>query len=333
MPKSRFVFALETILIIVMIGGYNGDVDLVYYRLRYKSQTTTEQLSERLYNDLAKLFSSAGVSFENFHLLVSAVSIILIAYVVIKTTKRPALVMASLVGFATVEYGIQIQALCAAGVVVISIYYLFRDDNISRRKKILWYTIGIIIACGFHFVSLFFLSFLLIPYVKSKYIKYWITGGVISVCILFPMFKLLSENYAYTLSDYIGNYRSPLLIAVMCLWHLTGVYLITRMKKYSEKMGTYDKISDCIYKGSFVVCLIMPFYSLTVVASRIVRIWFVYYMIFMGNLPTTKGRVSVGEVGMIGYNIGSLVLFYIAMSWNSSIHVLEEILTYNIFWP
>lgn len=315
-----------------MTGGYNGDVDLVYYRLRYKSQATTEQLSERLYNDLAKLFSSAGVSFETFHLLISAVSIILIAYVVIKTTKRPALVMASLVGFATVEYGIQIQALCSAAIIVFSIYYLFRDDNISRQKKILWYTIGVFIACGFHFVSLFFLSFLLIPYVKSKYIKYWIAGGVISVCILFPMFKLLSENYAYALSDYIGNYRSPLLITVMCLWHLVGVYLISRMKKYMQKMGIYDKISDSIYKGSFVVCLVIPFYSLTVVASRIVRIWFVYYMIFMGNLPSKEDRISIWEVGMIAYNVGSLVLFYIVMSWDSSIHVLEEILTYNIFW-
>ena len=100
-PKSKWIFILETISIIVLVGGYNGDTDLVFYRYSYVNELSPDKFLEGIYTIVAILGHRIGMSFETFHLVLSTLSIGGIAYVVWKLSPEHAFVMSTMAGFST----------------------------------------------------------------------------------------------------------------------------------------------------------------------------------------------------------------------------------------
>ena len=337
-PKSKLIFVLETLAIIILVGGYDGNTDLIFYRYDYIHETTSNEFLEGVYNIIAIGFHHLGISFEIFHLVITAFAIGGIAYVVYKLSPEPAFVMSTMAGFSTFEYAPQIKAMCASSITILAIYYLFKlGFNKGEKKKQFVYFSLIIIACGFHFISLFFLVLLLIPYVKREHIKYWVMACGILILVLIPTIENIAGRYITGLSIYLGNYRDIEVFLGMCAWQLSGVVLIYLI--YKKLLRKTEIIEDVrkqlligyIYKGSIVMLLAMPFYSITTVMMRVVRTWSVFYYIMASYIETRKNVVSVLKCLVVLYSIGSLVLFYILLVSNRE-NILWDVLSNNIFW-
>lgn len=337
-PKSKLIFILETISIIVLVGGYNGDTDLVFYRYSYVNELSPDNFLEGIYTIVAILGHRIGMSFEIFHLVLSTLSIGGIAYVVWKLSPEPAFVMSTMAGFSTFEYAPQVKAMCASSITILAIYYLFCEefDKADKQKRII-FVLLIIVACGFHFISVFFLSLLLIPYVNKINIKYWVGVGIAIIFVFLPLFKNVAGKYFASLNIYLENYRETKVFLGMCAWQICGVIIIlgikrTLLRKHYFKENCRKKmLANYIYKGSIVMLFTIPFYSLTTVMMRVVRTWSVFYYILASHIRTEKYKVSLLKLIIVLYSIGSLILFYIVLVRNRN-NILWDVLSNNLFW-
>lgn len=332
MQRSKVVFIVETMLLIAMIGGYCGDIDLNFYRNYYNLEVINEDITERLYSMISIPFHRMGMTFEQYHVLLAVLSIGLIAYVVYKMSNRPAFCMSCLVGFSTIEYGIQIKAMCAAAITVYAIYFLFyASEKMLLSKRIFWYCIIIVIACGFHFVSAFFF---VMPFALIKHfdkLKKWIVIGSVALTFSIPVLGNLALAFNSGLITYIGKYRAPHVLVGMVLWQVSGMFIVALLYRQIKRGGSNRvQIAQLIYNGTWLMVAMMPFYTLTTVAIRMVRTWSVFYFILASYAPEEKGKLSTYKTLMILYGIGSFVLHYIVLQ--PELLALKEILNHNIFW-
>lgn len=333
--KSRIMFGINTLLIIILCGGYCGNIDIPTYKIRYDMGFVSYSISEKLYDIIALQFRDIGFSFEIFHLIITIICMLIISYVIIKMAENISFVMANMLGFATIEYSIQIQSMCATAIIVYAVYYLINNSKKNRLKVNFVYSLLIIMACGFHFMSIFFLLFLSVSYINSKNLKYIIFIEFILILAFFPYINQLT-GYSSAISAYLGNYRSPIFICVMVFFQIIGVVII---KKINDSMQSKELISineklrvNYIYSLSLILTLITPFYALTVLVNRIVRTMWVFYMITCDKLVNSYIKFNLNVIYLLLYNMTSFVLFYIILPDNLSKGVIFDILNNNIFF-
>lgn len=338
-PRSKIVAIIEACTISLIVGGYNGNIDLVSYRNRYEYEFVSSSLTERVYDLTARLSHQAGISFEAFHFFISTICISIILYVALKLSPQPAFIMSLMMGFSTLEYAIQIQTLCASAFVILAIYFLCGGSKKYKDKKpIVIFVFFITMATGYHFTSIFYLLLIVIPYIKKENIKYYLIFAIISIFIIIQYGGELLLNYG-AIRIYLENFRRPEVFLGMAFWHVTGTYIVFRMykqldrlisldpPKYSALTGHFGEITY-LYKGTLLVCITILFYMVTTVATRIPRTWSFFYYIIASYIPRNKHKVSIWRMAIILYSIGSLILFYVILSQG----LIKEILLHNIFW-
>ncbi len=339
-PKSKVVFYLEIIMYMVIIGGYNGNLDLVFYRNRYEKGIISDTVVEGLYDYVAAFFANCGLNFDVYHFLLSAFAIIIISYVVKKMSPEPALVMSMLFGFSTIEYAVQMKNLCAAAIIIYALYYYYRERqiyNAEKRKLIdyrLIYAILVVIATGFHFLSLFFFVFLLIDFVNVKYLKYWIISIVLIAMVIYSYVENLLVILVAQLADYVGQYRSFSVIMGMIIWQWSGMIIVTLMYRYFKRKNASENLlymSTYIYKGSLLMMLVTPFYLVTTTVNRIIKIWQLFYFVLTSQIKSSYRKFNLLKIVMILYGLLSTIVFYfIIMKFEES--VVWEVLNNNMFF-
>lgn len=339
-PKSKVVFYLEIMMYILVIGGYNGNLDLVFYRNRYENRIISDTIVEGLYDYVAAFFSICGLSFELYHLLLSAIAILIISYVVKKMSLEPALVMSMLFGFSTIEYAVQIKNLCATAIIVYALYYYYKERKIYSSENRGWvdyriiYALFVAFASGFHFLSLFYFAFLLIDFVSVKYLKYWIVSIVLIAIFMFSYIEQIALLLVAQLADYVGQYRSDLVSIGMVVWQMVGLVIVALMYRYIKRKNVSQEllnISTYIYKGSLMLMLITPFYMITTTVNRIIKIWQLFYFVLTSQIESSFRRFNLLKAVMILYGLASTIVFYfIIMKFDESI--VWEVLSNNIFF-
>lgn len=338
-PKSKTVFIIETLSLIIILGGYNGHIDLDNYLWGYiHGYFKQEHIIESLYNLVANIFSASGFSFESFHMILTVFSVLVMAYLAHKLTREPATVMSLMVGYSTLEYAWQLRALSAAAIISYALYYYFA--KIYQRKKkpkyIITFLLLIALAAGFHFVSLFFVVFLLLDYCQNHKMQKNIVILIAATCICFPYILRYFTNYVPALADYLDRYRKVKVIFGLCAWQISG--LIVTGWIYNLLSGDREiltagekKYNEFVYNGSILLLIVLPFYSLTSVATRIIRIWSLFYFAHSSLLPNHGPRIYKAKIAMWGYSIGSFILFHIILIGNRY-DIVYDFLTNNLFW-
>lgn len=332
--KSNILFCINTGLIIFFVGGYNGTFDLNNYKLIYEAGMLRTSIYEGLYSYVAFLFHELGVTFYWFHFLMSMFSIMLIAYVVSKLADEKAYVMALMIGFSTIEYAIQFKTLCAAAIIIYAIYF-WLSTKLMGWKKYVIYSMLILLGLGFHFVSAFFLLIMFGDLIKRKYLKYYIFGGIAVFMLFYSGLFDTVLMFIPELSQYVGKYRSIKTFLGTCAWQISGyatVYLINRY--LCRRIGQEDKrkqLAQGIYYGSTVMLFTLPFYLLTTVAIRIIRIWSVFYYIQAAMIKEKKGHLNIYKFLMTAYSFASFILFYVILVPHTG-SVVVEVLTHNMFY-
>lgn len=359
-PRSKGVFLLEIIQLIILLGGYNGAIDLVHYKNVYTNEIMKSEMTERLYNVLSLLFHRMGFSFESYHFIITVLAIGLIAYVVNKLSKEPALSMSLIVGYCTLEYAWQLKTMIAASIVVFALYCL-RKYRLERRwKKYILYLLLILLAVQFQFSTIFFLVFLAMDYISFKEFKYGIIVAVGGIWVLLDVLLNIAAIYIPTLESYISHgYRNPILVLGYCFWHLSSTIIICwsvrtlRRKRIQQLNGAQEEgqlsatkqldqeISQdvFIYKGNLLMLMAMPFYSVTTVADRLIRIWFLFCWTYPTELHRTGAKVSLPKSLVCLYSVASTVFFHFIISYFTrreytfmEDNLFVEAISHNIFF-
>ena len=297
MPKSKMFFLIELIISSIIIGGYNGIGDIDNYMYRYDNKIVTDGIAERLFDVIAVGFKEAGFSFEMFHLIISIIALSIIGYVIYKMSNKPTLAMALFFGYSTFEYALQIKALCAASIIIYAIYILL-----------------ILIATGFHFMAPFFLMFLFINSININKMKRIIVPVTIGVAVFAKYIVSSLSGYIPTLSSYVDMHRSSIATIAFCVWQIISLIIVKKImiSNLSIENREEDKINldTFVYKGSWLLILIMPFYSITFIVNRIVKIWSAFFYTQASNIEIKKGKLPFNIILIIIYSVGSFILFY-----------------------
>jgi hypothetical protein len=335
---------LNTVALIFFTGGYNGDIDLPFYKSEYINHFISKSPADKVYEIMSIFFSSIGMPFEVYHFFLSTVSIVLIVHVITRLSNRPAFCTALLWGFSTIEYAWQLRSLVASALIIFAVYVLFvKPKNIWRNFT---YIFLIFIAFGFHFFSIVFLLLLFVERISLKPLK-WI------VCVMAIVGSLIVVPFVRFMSGYIPdlqNYTNELSIktfVISCLWQISGVILCERMVHSCEEDDIQNsqctlflantELNEAILKGVVLFLILVPFYWVTALVSRFMRVWFVFYIIIASNTigSIERGRIYVlkfpyiyKEVFML-YNTVSFFAFYIWFS--KTTNILKSYLSNTIF--
>ena len=335
-PKSKLLFIIELLVNIIIIGGYNGVGDLDNYMYKYQNGIITEGIFEKLFDIVANFFKNAGVSFEMFHLILSIVAICIMGYVIYKLSNKPALALALFTGYSTFEYALQLKSMCAAAILLLAIYYFYKNiyqKKCSIRIKLI-YILLILLATGFHFMSLFFITFLFMNSINIGKIKKIVIPLTIIITIFSQNIISMLSNYIDNLSFYVGMNRGLLTTVAFCLWQIGSLVIIRRIMHFNKKQNVSDDISNFdkfVYDGSWILLLIMPFYSITFVINRLLKVWSAFFYIQASNINLKRNTLSLNLFSMFAYSFGSFVLFYFILQNNSNYNVVLDIIQNNMF--
>ena len=328
-PTSKVYFFLNMLVLTLVTGGYNGNVDLNFYIEQYNNESFKDFPFEGLYTLVSFFFHKSGIDFQTYHFILSAAAMLIIAFVIKETTEEAAFVSALLYGFSTVEYAPQIKTLLASSVLIYALYIrLYKERTIKNTIK---YLMLVLIASGFHILSVFFLIFLLDEKIQPKHAVISAIASSVIIMVGRTLFfgKLL--EYVPSFAFYFGRYRKNKVIIGMILWQITGILIANLLKKsICRENENYEDIVNRIYKYSLLFIFISPLYLLTTVANRFIRIWSPYYYLEASYSETLPFRVNYLRALMMLYSWGSFVLFYLILGQEQKIFL--EIISNNIFF-
>lgn len=344
-PRSKKLFYLITVLMMVLEGGYDGNVDLNIYRLSYEGAwSATSKTDLYIFHALEKACYSIGIPFQIFCLILGAISVFLIAYVVYKISDKPAFVMASITGFAMLENMAQKKTLYATAILIFALYFFFLrmyGRPRYRVRDIVVYTLLIITATGMHYFAIIFIGFLVCGKMNDK--------SMLRVVVLADFVLLFFENFLLSklsifftsLTTYTDiEHVKPISTLMYITWQVIGTVIIIRQYKRemrNQAMEEYSmKLLHFVYLGSILMLIILPFYFVSGVTSRIFRAWFIFILISQGVFSRHNFTVNIKELPMGLYNWGSLIWFYMVMfvltGRGAMTYFITELVENNIFW-
>lgn len=334
-PKNKAITWIEIIAISLFYGGYNGTTDLTNYIWQYENNWMTDSPLQKLYSYMSIFFHNTGMSFEWYHLMITAVSLILILYVVSKLTDQTAYVMSMISVFVYIENGWQLKTMTATCFIVIALYWFYKRiyscelNTVRKNRDIIVFLALIFIAAQFHFLSVFFILFLFIPFIKGHFTRV----VIIDICAFAVVETLLIRVSNYL--PMIGNYVSPISLSVFIvtgIWQILG-YFILFYNNNDIQFQTNDKLGLFVKDGTLVLMLLIPFYYYANVATRIYRVWIIFMVVYATKLIRKQFAFEKRRLFFDMYIIGSSIFwFYIMFVLQGKEPIINELINNNCYF-
>lgn len=334
-PKNKAIAWIEIIAMSLFYGGYNGTIDLTNYIWQYENKWVTDSLLQKFYCYLSIFFHNAGMSFELYHLTITAVSLILILYIASKLTEQIAYVLSMISVFVYIENGWQLKTMMATCFIVVALYWFYKRiytceiNSVKKSKDVIIFLLLVFIAAQFHFLSVFFLSFLFISFIKGHFARVM----VIDICAFAVVGTLLIRVSSYL--PMIGNYVSPISFSVFVvtgLWQVMG-YFILFFNNNDIQSQTEDKFGLFVKDGTLVLMFLIPFYYYANVATRIYRVWIIFMTIYVTRLFRRQFAFEKRRLFFDMYIIGSSIFwFYILFVLQGKEPLINELINNNCYF-
>lgn len=313
--RSKLYYCLQVFLLILLAGlnTYSQDFD-INERLYYSGGGINDiSLSPNIaYNFLVSVFKVNGADFITYNCCISAISILLISYVIKRDCRNynVAILLVYLYPFA--EMIIQKRFLPAMAVMLFATKYL-HERKISSDLK---YIACLLLAFSLHTSMLFYIVFFVLSKVYTKDEK----KRSIVIAALFFM-ELVGVRFIPTLlgffypADKVELYfitfaESSSLFKFVC-WttaHLTFVGLIYYVYHHTNK----NRLSKFVYDINIFSLLIIPLYNFDPVFMRLFRIVAIYNYIYLCNfMPQSLLVQKTNIVASLGIVILAGIYFYI----------------------
>ncbi|WP_033170670.1 EpsG family protein [Selenomonas sp. ND2010] len=309
--KCKIVAWVEIVAMSLLYGGYNGTTDLPNYIWQYENEWMIDISLQKLYSFMSICFHNFGISFELYHVTITAISLMLICYISSKLTDQIAYVLSMISVFVYIENGWQLKTMMATCVIVVALYWFYKriynckKNTIKKYINIIIFLVLIIVAAQFHFLSVFFVLFLFITFIKGHFIRVI----MIDVCMFVFSGMLLFKVSSYI--PMVSTYESPINLSVFIvtgLWQILGYFILFYSKDDVEtRGGTYEFF---VKDGTLVLMLLIPFYFYTNVATRIYKIWLIFMIIYATKLYRKQLILGQRRLLFDMYILGSSIFWY-----------------------
>lgn len=328
-PKSKICFYTESAALAIVLGGFNGELDLNNYRHRYELELMPFEWEQIMYSGISTFFHRIGVNFEWYHFILTVITVLVIAVCVRSLTEHSAYAMSLISTFALLETAWQLKTLTAMGMSVIALWWhyhkIYLKDHPARTYKAI-FLVMVFIASQFHYLALFFVLFLFVKKRNSVFfmIKNMLVLDIAVFCLSDVGIRVASRFF-YSLHRYTQPMSLPS-IMITVVWQIFAIAIV-----YCAQKNHNDAFGSWILQGTLLFMLLIPMYKYTVVATRIFRIWMIFIAVYMSRLQKHGVRVSLYRILYDAYNIGSLMYWFVFVNvYNGMESSIRYLLTNNV---
>lgn len=183
LPKNKIIFFIQLFLVFSLVAFNYQGYDMLEYNYMFQvfgNATTIPISGEFIYRWLMQLFFAKGFSFFDLNFVTSVIATIIIAWFMLKHTKRASLAMSMLMIYPMFDLGIQKRNYIAMAVMLIALTELFVNKPFSKIRYFFWN----LLAIGFHSTYLIYLLYPLYKVIskfnpKTLFGIVLIAGGVL----------------------------------------------------------------------------------------------------------------------------------------------------------
>ncbi|SEI84353.1 EpsG family protein [Propionispira arboris] len=316
--RSKIVFLIQLIWLILLVGGNTGSLDYDINALLYFGGINGwdwDQLTLLgwLYAILTGSANDWNFGFIEYNFIMSALSIGLIGYVIKKNTYNYNVVMSLLYFYPVIEMVIQKRFLPGMAVMLYATQFLGKCDLKSSIK----YLACLVIAVGLHSSLIFYILFFFLSRFSDRHTKLLkkliiilflveLIGGQLVPMIAGELFA--ADKIELYFSTYAEK-SSWLKFICWAVLHLYFVGLVCYIYRKSDK----TELGFLTYKLNLYSLIIIPLYTIDPVFMRFYRIVLIYDYMYLSGYMTWKfsNNSSKNIIATIGLLLGTFIYFYV----------------------
>ena len=316
MERSKpLSYAIMVVMFILTCFSYDSNDYLVYTMVFMQPDTSPY---EPLFNLFLRLGNMAGLDYDGYRIVVTAVCLLLINTTIQRFSTRPALAWAMFIIFPGWIITTLLRHMMALSVLIFGLRYLIEDKKGNTVKLL----ITVVVAALLHNSFWVFLFLIAAKYVRPLRL-FWICAAVVAVTYVFGMtnfwfkiFQILPVSLGY-IEKYMTNSYTNLNgiiynVLRQCIIMFSG-YLAVYM--YRRKVGQgvspdtpqaafMDKVLAINNASLLILCML--FYTIT--ANRMNHVIMLVNVIAWCIALSQYGRLKVIRLGGKLCIIGILVL-------------------------
>lgn len=307
------------------------------YQIASENSLNSSGIFMVFYNYLAVKFKAIGMDYITFNGILTLISTLLIAYVIVKESERPTVVMSFIFIYPFIDNIIQKRWYYAMGILVFGIYKALKTENKVNRTLIL--LLFALIASQFHSGAIIFVSlplFLLLPNKVQNYTTVLIViVGTIGRNRISDIVNLLTGNLlAEKANLYFSTLAANSTLTHYLFWAVWQIFQAL-LVLYIYKQNNTKKDYFLIWRMNVWAMCIIPLYSFDPVFSRIFRVILIFnYIVIANSLWFSRKQLSkVGLFVLFSQFVFSIISFF-AFDINSALGVqtiIFDIFKYNQF--
>lgn len=340
--RSRILFAIQIVWMIILLGGNTWSLDFpinegLYYISASEDEWLTTGLLGWSYFLSTKILYAMGWSFFDYNLFMSSLSVLLIAYVFKKNAKNYTLAFSLIYLYPMAEIVIQKRFLPAMAIMLLALPYLTQRAWKSRIKFLLLW----ICAFGFHSSTVFFATFFFLDY----FTRNGLTKKKRLLLIGMWLFLVLSMNsIPFFASLFFAEDKVQLYFVTFAtkfdIWHFLYMLVMQSIPillvHYIYTHTPQTQFSKMIYRLNLYSLFIIPFYMFDSVFIRYFRPVLLLDYIFLTNLfpehliASKKEVLAGGGIIMIAF-VYTFLWYYANIGHQSFEAMIQPIFQDNMY--
>ena len=292
--NSKIVFYFQGLFIWLFVGFNTGGVDYQINESIFMNSFATKFGGDSIAQSLCNFFRIHGYNFETYNIITTLVAIVIIMYVIKKSTQNFAMIFSFCLLYPLVDFVIQKRYFLAMSIVVLALYFYLKE---GVKNKVI-FTILIIVAFGFHSSTIVYLVFLFIDIIRPKYRMILLLLATIISLGAVDYLPLLLNKLNFIPSDKINLYfyelkKSSSIAKSLfwILWQLSNYLIVFYFsKKLSENNDISKNMKNALELNKYAL-IILPLYVFDPVFTRLYRPIIIFtYIAIADEVNYKKGK-------------------------------------------
>ena len=313
-----------------------GNADYASYENMYRHYAlwdTGFTFSNIGYKVLCDIFFNLGFTYQQFLVIEATVGMAVIACVIFKNCKIPALVVVLYFIYPYMMDTVQVRNFLAEALILLGISLYI---NFYTFKGYAYMAICLVFASLIHVSALTYLILLLLPLLKREYLKILIVfAALFELSLIFYMKEIVN---LLGLGDHISGFFDKSIsafTAVFLVAYFLIAYIVFRKLRKEDNLDEKDARWNIIVTR--VNVLLIPFLPLCFVTNDFQRLYrnvFILSYIAIVNLYAARRKYKVKLplmkvetmilLGTFGYAIVSNIVFVTSLYWDTVVLPLFE---------
>ena len=275
--KNKIVTVYNAALMWIITGWQYNTADYYNYSLSFRKSASNISLSifgQPIFYIINLIIKKINDGFQLVYIVCGLIAIIVLLWGISKFTDRINLVLSLFLISTFLLYAVQIRNFVAMSFILMAMSYL-----VGEKKNINKFIVFIVVAAGFHVTALFYLIFLLIPYLTK--IKATVLTVLLCIAAFFSKNVLSSVLISLGMLDYTSSSHDAFTVTVYNLFVLSIIlfiiyvcHIIERWSDYYSRVESGSETKNMaleMKKIAIMMLVCVPLQFITIESVRLCR--------------------------------------------------------------